>query len=437
MTVSVPDASTGFDRFGLKEVLVRGIRAAGFETPRQIQLETIPAGLSGRDVLGLAQTGTGKTAAYALPILDRLLDVPRKGPRALVIAPTRELATQIAAEFRTLSRFTGVKLVTIYGGVSMQGQVNTLKRRPEIVVGCPGRVLDLLQQGLLRLDQVETLVLDEADHMFDMGFLPDIRRILAALPKRRQNLLFSATMPKDIRRLADDLMTDPHVVELADAAPAATIDHALYLVPEGRKRALLEHMLAGADCSSAIVFTRTKHRAKRLAEQLSKAGHRAVGLQGNMSQSQRDRAMRGFRSRSYNILVATDIAARGIDVSGVSHVINFDVPNTPEAYTHRIGRTGRAERLGVACTFVTSDDRAWVQSTERMIGAPIPRRQVDGFEPDTSNNAARRAASSGQKNGGRARNNGRQRNGNRADSDQQRSPRRNARSRGGYWKRAG
>ena len=226
--------------------------------------------------------------------------------------------------------------------------------------------------------------------MFDMGFLPDIRRILAALPPRRQNLLFAATMPKEIRRLADDLLKDPHVIELADTAPAATIDHALYLVAERRKHALLEHVLTQDDCDTAIVFTRTKHRARRLAEQLNKGGHRAVGLQGNMSQAQRDRAMRGFRSRSYDILVATDIAARGIDVSGVSHVINFDVPNTPEAYTHRIGRTGRAEREGVACTFVTGSDGGWVRATERTIGAPIPRRRVEGFEPDVDEKPERR-----------------------------------------------
>jgi len=224
--------------------------------------------------------------------------------------------------------------------------------------------------------------LDEADHMFDMGFLPDIRRILGKLPAQRQNLLFSATMPKEIRRLADDLLRNPHVAELADAAPADTIDHALVLVPERRKRDLLEHVLSSDECDSAIVFTRTKHRARRLAEQMSRAGHRAVGLQGNMSQGQRDRAMRGFRSRRFDVLVATDIAARGIDVSGVSHVINFDVPNTPEAYTHRIGRTGRSECAGVACTFVTNNDHGWVRATERMIGAPIPRRQFAGFEPD-------------------------------------------------------
>jgi len=238
--------------------------------------------------------------------------------------------------------------------------------------------------------------------MFDMGFLPDIRRILKALPEDRQNLHFSATMPREIRRLADDLLHDPHVVELAGTAPAETVDHALYPVPERRKRDLLEHLLAGDDCDSAIVFTRTKHRARRLAEQLDKAGHRAVGLQGNMSQGQRDRAMQGFRARRYDVLVATDIAARGIDVSGVSHVINFDVPNTPEAYTHRIGRTGRSELEGMACTFVTGEDRGWVRATERMIGEPIPRRQVEGFEPDDSEKPERRPAPRG-KSGGKPR----------------------------------
>jgi ATP-dependent RNA helicase RhlE len=373
-------SSTGFDQFGLHTSLVRGIRDAGFEDPRPIQAETIPAGLDGRDVLGLAQTGTGKTAAFALPLLDRILESRGKGPLALVIAPTRELASQIAEEIRTLSKYTRVNLVTIYGGVSMRSQINALRRQPEIVVGCPGRVLDLLQQGVLNLDRVETLVLDEADHMFDMGFLPDIRRIIKAVPQRRQNLLFSATMPKEIRHLADNLLRDPHVVELADAAPASTIDHALYLVAEQRKRDLLDHILESDECDSAIIFIRTKHRARRLAEQLSKSGYRAIGLQGNMSQGQRDRAMQGFRTRRYDILVATDIAARGIDVSNVSHVINYDVPNTPEAYTHRIGRTGRSEREGIACTFVTGADRGWVRATERMIGSSIPRRKVDGIE---------------------------------------------------------
>ncbi len=383
MTKSHTKARAGFDRFGLHPSLLRGIHAAGFTSPRPIQDEAIPAGLAGRDVMGLAQTGTGKTAAFALTLLQRILKQPHRGPRALVLAPTRELANQIAAEIRLLARFTRIKMVTIYGGVSAYSQVYALRHGPEIVVGCPGRVLDLLQQGSLRLGGVETLVLDEADHMFDMGFLPDIRKILAALPERRQNLLFSATMPREVRKLAENLLEDPQVIELADTAPAATIDHDLVLVPESRKRDLLEHMLADEGCSTAIVFTRTKHRARRLADQLSKAGFRAVGLQGNMSQSQRDRAMRGFRSHRFDILVATDIAARGIDVSDVSHVINFDVPNTPEAYTHRIGRTGRSGCEGAACTFVTGGDHRWLQATERMIGAKIPQRRVEGFEPDT------------------------------------------------------
>ena len=380
-STTAPEAN-GFDRFEFHPSIERGIRAMGFTTPRPIQAETIEASLDGRDVLGLAQTGTGKTAAFALPILDLLLDEPGRGPRALILAPTRELANQIGAEIRNLAKFTKLKMVTIYGGMPMRGQINALRNGPEIVVGCPGRVLDLIQQGQLKLGACETLVLDEADHMFDMGFLPDIRRILKSLPEDRQNLLFSATMPKEIRKLADDVLYEPHVVELADQAPASTIDHALYPVIEKRKRDLLEHMLSDDECNSAIVFTRTKHRARRLAQQLDKSGHRAVALQGNMSQSQRDKAMSGFRTRRFDILVATDIAARGIDVSGVSHVINYDVPSTPEAYTHRIGRTGRSELEGIACTFVTGEDRGWVRATERMIGEPIARKQVAGFECD-------------------------------------------------------
>jgi ATP-dependent RNA helicase RhlE len=382
MSTSTPVLATGFDRFPLHETLLRGIRAAGFKNPRPIQLQTIAACLEGRDVLGLAQTGTGKTAAFALPLLDRLLRVPGKGPRALVLAPTRELAAQLADAIQVLSRFNRLKLVTVYGGVSIRGQASRLRDRPEIVVGCPGRVLDLLRQGLLRLDKVETLVLDEADHMFDMGFLPDVRKIIDALPARRQNLLFSASMPKEVRHLADQLLKEPHVAELANALPPVTVDHALYQVEEPRKRELLEHVLAGKDCRSAIVFTRTRHRVRRLAAQLNQSGHHAVGLQGNMSQAQRDRAMRDFRAGRHDILVATDLAARGIDVHGISHVINFDVPNTALDYTHRIGRTGRSECEGVACTFVTSSDRAWVRATERLIGSPIARRRVDGFDCD-------------------------------------------------------
>jgi ATP-dependent RNA helicase RhlE len=379
MTSSKTESPVGFDRFGLKEVLVRGIRAAGFETPRPIQFETIPAALEGRDVLGLAQTGTGKTAAFALPLLDRALDGSSRGPRALVLAPTRELARQIADETKVLGRFTRLKTVTVFGGVSINRDLDALRRRPDIIVGCPGRTLDLIQRGVLHLDGVEMLVLDEADHMFDMGFLPDIRKILKALPTRRQNLLFSATMPKDIRRLADDLLQRPHVAELTDSAPAQTVEHALVDIEEHHKRGLLEHILDSGECETAIVFTRTKHRARRLAKQLVASGHRAVALQGNMSQNQRDRAMRGFRSGTYDILVATDIAGRGIDVEDVTLVVNFDVPNTPEAYTHRIGRTGRSGRDGAAITFVTAANRDWVRATERMLGSSIARHRVEGF----------------------------------------------------------
>jgi ATP-dependent RNA helicase RhlE len=380
MTECNSPESKGFDAFDLHSDLLRGIHAASFETPRPIQADTIPAALAGRDILGLAQTGTGKTAAFAIPILEVLIDEPVPGPTALILAPTRELASQIDAEIRTLAQFTDATTVTVFGGINQRGQVAALRRKPDIVVGCPGRILDLLQQKLLRLDEIDVLVLDEADHMFDMGFLPDIRRILAALPERRQNLLFSATMPSAIRRLADEVLHEPHVVELADSAPAETIEHALYPVSEKRKLDLLDHLLADKAYDSAIVFTRTKHRARRLADQLTRTGHRAIGLQGNMSQGQRERAMNGFRDRSFDILVATDIAARGIDVSGVSHVINFDVPNTPEAYTHRIGRTGRSGNEGKAFTFVTADDRDWIRATERMIGNAIPQERVDGFE---------------------------------------------------------
>jgi len=287
---------------------------------------------------------------------------------------------QIDAETRLLAKFTKVKVVTIFGGVTASRQVRGLKDDPDIIVACPGRLLDLMQQGFVNLSRIEILVLDEADHMFDMGFLPDIRRILAALPAKRQNLLFSATMPGEIRKLADKILESPKVVELAHSKPADTIEHALYPVSPTRKVELLEHLLKSDDFTSAIVFSRTKHRAKRLAVQLSRNGHEAIALQGNMSQGQRDRAMKGFRTGHYKILVATDIAARGIDVAGISHVINFDVPNTPDAYTHRIGRTGRSECTGKAFTFISREDAQQVRAIEKQLGQKIERRNVAGFE---------------------------------------------------------
>jgi ATP-dependent RNA helicase RhlE len=372
---------SGFAGFDLSPEIRRGIAAAGFEQPRPIQTQTLPAALGGRDVLGLAQTGTGKTAAFALPLLERLLESPGRGTRALVVAPTRELASQIAEEIRSLARFTRIRVATVFGGVSQASQVAELGKRPEIVVACPGRLLDLWGQAVVRLDRVEMLVLDEADHMFDMGFLPDVRRILAALPAKRQNLLFSATMPGEIRKLAKKLLHRPHVVELNHSQPVETVEHTLFDVEGNRKLELLERVLGEESFVSAIVFTRTKHRARKLARQLGNAGHPAVALQGNMSQNQRERAMSGFRGREYRILVATDIAARGIDVEQVSHVVNFDMPNTVEGYTHRIGRTGRAERSGRAYTFVTPDDDGLVRAVERQLGRAIPRQAYGEENP--------------------------------------------------------
>jgi ATP-dependent RNA helicase RhlE len=379
MSESQPRPEAGFPQFALAPPIQRGIAALGFEEPRPIQAETIPAALEGRDILGLAQTGTGKTAAFALPILQRLHAQRRPGPRALILAPTRELAMQIHAEIGALARFTTVRAVTVFGGVSAAPQIRALRERPDVVVACPGRLLDLMQQGAAKLGDIEVLVLDEADHMFDIGFLPNVRRIVKALPRRRQNLLFSATMPAEVRVLTRELLDRPHVVELAHSRPADTIEHALYPVPFERKVDLLRHLLAEDGFTSAIVFLRTKHRAKRLALQLGRMGHAAVALQGNMTQPQRDRAMNGFRAGRFDVLVATDIAARGIDVANVSHVINFDVPDTPDAYTHRIGRTGRAERSGKAFTFVGDGDHAAVRDIERKLGKPIPRLALPGF----------------------------------------------------------
>ena len=359
---------------------MRGIADAGFVSPRPIQEQTIAATLEGRDILGLAQTGTGKTAAFALPMLECLMTAQRRGgPRVLIVAPTRELASQINQEIKVLAKFTRVKTATVFGGVSVRPQIASLRKNPEIVVACPGRLLDLYRQGVLPLDQVKALILDEADHMFDLGFLPDVRRIIAALPAQRQNLMFSATMPREIRILAVRILNDPHVVDLNSSRPLSTIEHALYPVESGDKVTLLQHLCSEKGFTSAIVFTRTKYRAKRLAQQLLRAGHEAVALQGNMSQPQRVKAMEGFRRRRFDILVATDIAARGIDVEQVSHVVNFDMPSTVDAYTHRIGRTGRAERKGKAYTFVTGDDRHLVGAVERRIGAPIPRKTVEGL----------------------------------------------------------
>ena len=294
--------------------------------------------------MGLAQTGTGKTAAFALPILNRLMQGSRGHVRALIVAPTRELAEQIHESFVSLGRQTRARSLTVYGGVGVNPQVEKLHKGVEIVVACPGRLLDHINQKTIDLSHVEVLVLDEADQMFDMGFLPDIRRILKSLPLKRQTLLFSATMPEAIRHLAHDVLEDPVTVKVGSTAPPVTVTHALYPVEQHLKTPLLLELLHHTDTESVLVFTRTKHRAKRLGEQLEKAGYKAASLQGNLSQNRRQAALDGFRDGTFQILVATDIAARGIDVSQISHVVNYDIPDTAEAYIHRIGRTGRAAR---------------------------------------------------------------------------------------------
>lgn len=372
-----------FQNFQLHPLAAAGVQAAGYTAPTPIQVQAIPAVLNGKDVMGLAQTGTGKTAAFALPILHRLVQGGRRHVRALVIAPTRELAEQIHESFTLLGKKTGLRSVTIYGGVSMVPQVDKLRRGSEIIVACPGRLLDHIQQKTVDLSRIEVLVLDEADHMFDMGFLPDIRKILRHLPEKRQTLLFSATMPREIRHLAHDVLVDPVTIQVGSTAPVETVSHALYPVSQHLKTPLLLELLRRTDTGSVLIFTRTKHRAKRLGEQLGKSGYRAASLQGNLSQARRQAAMSGFRNGTYQILVATDIAARGIDVSQVSHVINYDIPGTPDAYTHRIGRTGRAERSGDAFTLVTSEDRDMVREIEKVLGSPIERRTLEGFHYHT------------------------------------------------------
>lgn len=365
-----------FNEFQFHPSINAGISACGYTAPTPIQQNAIPPILAGRDILGLAQTGTGKTAAFVLPLLQRLLNGPRKKVRALIVAPTRELAEQIHENIGLMGKETGLHSVVIYGGVGKGPQVKTLRAGVEIVVACPGRLLDLLNDKALSLDTVEVLVLDEADHMFDKGFLPDIRRIIRLLPTKRQSLVFSATMPAEIRHLAEEILADPATVQIAHNQPVATISHVLYQVATADKTSLLKRIIDRQEMTSTLVFTRTKHKAKSLAVHLEKAGFRAASLQGNLSQQKRQQALDGFRDGTYKILVATDIAARGIDVTGISHVINYDVPDTAETYTHRTGRTGRATRSGQAFTFAAQDDGKMIAQIERTLGKKMVREAL-------------------------------------------------------------
>jgi ATP-dependent RNA helicase RhlE len=373
----------GFKRFKLDPRVEQGLKNAGYEKATPIQDAAIPLVLEGHDLIGTAQTGTGKTAAFVLPILHQLLTNPKKHAnksRVLVVTPTRELAEQIHTVVAQLGRYTPVRSATVYGGVGMVPQERALRQGIDIIVACPGRLLDHLQRGTAKLDGVETLVLDEADRMLDMGFLPSIQQILQKLPAQRQTLLFSATFEKALEQLIHKSMRVPKRVTLGHEAPAATVAHAIYPVSQHLKTKLLLGVLKEMTVSSVLIFTRTKHRADRVVEKLESTGYAAAGLHANKSQGQRQRALEQFRAGKLQILVATDIAARGLDIASISHVINFDIPDSATTYIHRIGRTGRAAKTGDALTLVTPEDSALVRDIEKILGKPIEKKTVAGFD---------------------------------------------------------
>ncbi len=363
-----------FHNLALNSALLRVVKRAGYTTPTPIQVRAIPPILKGRDLIGCAQTGSGKTAAFALPIVQLLREQPaRRHIRALVLAPTRELAAQIDEEFGKFCRSSSLSHAAIYGGVSQQPQVNALKRGVDIVVATPGRLQDLMDQGYIRLDAIEFFVLDEADRMLDMGFINDVMRIIRRLPSARQTMLFSATMPQAVRELSERILNEPVKVEANPQAPTVeSIAQSIYFVEGGDKRALLKHILRDPASERVLVFTRTKHRANNLAKQLNRARIPAEAIHGNKSQGARTRALAQFKSGHTAVLVATDIAARGLDIDAVTHVINFDLPNIPESYVHRIGRTARAGASGVAFSFCDIDERKYLSGIEELIRQPIP-----------------------------------------------------------------
>ncbi len=370
-----------FTSLGLDPLLLHGIRELGFTRPTPIQAQAIPPALAGRDLLACAATGSGKTAAFGLPILQRLMAKPRRTTRALILTPTRELCAQIDRHVSELAVHTPVTSAAVFGGVGMGPQEHAFRSGVDVIVATPGRLLDHFRFSYATLRGIEWLVLDEADRMLDMGFLPDVRRVLRHLPARRQTLFFSATMPPPIVELSREMLNDPVRIDLERRpAPAAGITQAAYPVPARLKPALLLALLRRGDMASALVFTRTKHRANRLAEWLGGKGVRVARIHGNRSQSQRTQALEGFKSGRYDVLVATDIAARGIDVVALGHVVNFDVPAASEDYIHRVGRTGRAEATGEAFTFVAPEDEAALRAIERAVGKPLPRVMLSDFD---------------------------------------------------------
>ncbi len=429
-----------FSQLGLSEPILRAVHVAGYTQTTPIQAKAIPPVLEGHDLLGCAQTGTGKTAAFSLPILHRLADTQSEQPasaavapqtqpgnrngrrqgtraasrpiRALIVTPTRELAAQIGDSLRTYGKYLPLRSAVIFGGVSQVPQVDALHRGIDILVATPGRLLDLMNQGHIHLDRVEVLVLDEADRMLDMGFIHDIRKIISRVPPERQTLLFSATMPPEIRELADGLLDEPVRVAVSPETVAAeTVTHRVYLVERDDKQPLLTHLLRDASMTRALVFTRTKHGADRVVKRLERDEIDAVAIHGNKSQNARLRALDSFKSGKTRVLVATDIAARGLDIDEVSHVINFDLPNEPETYVHRIGRTGRAGATGTAVSFCASEERGFLRSIERIIGMSLPVetdqpfhatfRKMEAPEPTPKRGGGRAGGGPGVRGGGR------------------------------------
>ena len=367
-----------FSKLGLSPKVLEGVTAAGYTDPTPIQLRAIPLVMSGRDLIGCAQTGTGKTAAFALPILSRLDQ--RGALRALVLEPTRELAAQVETAIHDYGRFSNLRTAVVFGGTGYGRQDQALRHGVDILVATPGRLLDQMKRGMVRLNQIEILVLDEADRMLDMGFMPDVRRIIERCPRARQSMLFSATIPPEIEQLCKWALRNPETIEIGlRRAAAETVTHALYPVASEQKEALLEELLKRTDFDQVLIFCRTKHGADRVARKLHQQGHAVAVLHSNRTQREREKALSGFRDGRYEVMVATDIASRGIDVEQISHVINFDVPHHPEDYVHRIGRTGRAQMVGDAFTIMTGEDVSEVTAIEHFIGQKIPRVKLENF----------------------------------------------------------
>ncbi len=373
-----------FKTMGLADPLVRGILATGYTAPTEIQSQAIPAILAGKDIIGCAQTGTGKTAAFVLPILNRLETVPqktqKKQTRALVVTPTRELAVQIEHAIRGYGRFMNLKTIAVYGGTQIESQIRFLRGGVDVVVATPGRLLDHIQRRTVNLSAVDILVLDEADRMFDMGFIEDIRKIVRELPDQRQTLLFSATMPKAVKKLTESIQKSPQMIQIGrQHNPIETITQHIYSVEKALKMDLLLHMIEAWRMFSVLVFSRTKYGADRISRQLKHAGVVAVAIHSGRTQNQRQRALDGFRSGKYQVMVATDVAARGIDVEGISHVINYDVPTHAEDYVHRIGRTGRAAATGDAITFVSREEEKYLREIGKFIERKLTSQKCKGF----------------------------------------------------------